>query len=207
MKVDATDTQITEIRGAVERSHLVRMFAFLTKDDALREYHHLGLPGTPPAQELPVSFRVKFRSRAADGPFTHHFETLDGVDSIRSRTTILRGQRSRSCSQPSDLEVFLIVGATKDQQAAVGAALAANPAIRSQHFVTNTEALRIFKCIFGPEPQISHGITSDALPTSFLIKVVPGTDVAALKDQLTMLPSVDSVAVTDTRRTGRESTL
>ena len=197
MRVDATAKEIADVRAFIERSKYIRMFAYLDKSAALREYRRLAqkhrLPPVKTSGELPVSFRVEFRAASVDPKFTHAVENRSGVDSVTSRTTDVRARRSAKCRGRGDLEVFLLVDASSTDEAMVRAVLESNPLVGSVHFVSKTEALRIFRCIFKPEPSIRSGITADALPASFLVTLASGADLTALAAQLKALPGVDSV--------------
>lgn len=88
MKTAATASQTAAVRNAIRRSHLVRKFAFLSRDDAYREFRrlfrdHPDLTAAIDRDLLPASFRLELVHGAKRGPLGRALQRLPGVDQVK----------------------------------------------------------------------------------------------------------------------------
>jgi cell division protein FtsX len=194
----ATDTQVRVVGRDLERSSFVDHYAFVSQRAARMEYeklrrHDPTLPRLTAVDELPASFLVDLKHVRDDAAFTHQFEEAAGVDSINSRTTLLRQQRARACHTPADVEAFLSVAASQSEIDVVSAALALVPQVATSTFVTHEVAYQTYQCIFAVEPSYAGLVQPQDLPVSFRLTALPGVDVALLAQRVSAIPGVDSV--------------
>lgn len=201
MKVRATKQQVAAVRKALRDEPNVDEFAFLDKHDAYQEFKRIFrddpklVKNVDPAA-LPTSFRIVLRDVAEASPgLTADWHRLHGVDDI-AESPLLREaftRRQEACNHPVvDLEVFLRVNATADDERRAGDALAALPGIAHLDFVTRDDAAAFVNCYFVGS-QIFDGLSADRLPPSFRITVERGANEQALAKSIAMIPGVDDV--------------
>jgi cell division protein FtsX len=209
MRVKATQEQITNVRKILRIARgTVNEFAYLDKQDAYKEFKRLfrdspDLVKNVDRSVLPVSFKVNLQK-----PVEHNgrevlsrVENLLGVDEVKSSVPALRSQlvadqeaKDVKCGhEPNlELEVFLNVSATPDDERRVQDALQALPGVTGVHFISHDEALVIYQCVFAGDPTLAKVQASD-LPASFEITLAPSTDKTALKHTIEAIPGVDDV--------------
>lgn len=192
MKVHATPAQIAAVRTRVLHSKLVRRFAFLSKQDAMREFRKIygdneRLMAQTSAEMLPTSFVLTFAKGVKATAIKHSFEGGRGVDEVRSRrnnglSDDDRDRFERGCAflrrnpDAGDVEIFMTVGASAAQTDAVRDSLAQNPDVKSFTSVSHRAALREFRKTFADKPKLLRGMTSADLPTSFRVRLTRGGD-------------------------------
>jgi cell division protein FtsX len=197
MVVTATRRQVAAVRSAIERSPRVARFAFLDHNDAYKEAkrifrRHPGrIRGAKPS-DMPESFRVKLRNPGMAFILSANLEHLRGVDSVVSRTL---DRRWAKCSTPSDLEVFMNVGATADQIAAVEATVRGDASVARVESISAQQALTMYRCLTEGDRSAVE-LTADDLPASFRVTMAPSEDPVALRGRFMTLPGVDSVSPT-----------
>lgn len=96
MTVNATDTQIADVRTALEQDPQVKGFRFLDKDAAYEEFKRIfrkdpDLVKNVDAQALPTSFRVVPVEAEFTEKIQKRFEPLAGVDDVATPDEALRG--------------------------------------------------------------------------------------------------------------------
>ncbi|MFM8303598.1 MAG: cell division protein FtsX [Actinomycetota bacterium] len=96
MTVDATASQIADVRSALEQDPQVEDFRFLDKDAAYEEFKRIfrrdpGLVKNVDAEALPTSFRVVPKEAEYTELIKRRFEPRGGVDDVATPEEALRG--------------------------------------------------------------------------------------------------------------------
>ena len=203
MSVGASKAQISDVRGALRRSDVVRRFAFVSPEEGLEQIRRQAPDNTAlrdaVPSELPASFHVTLAEPGRAAKFKADFENRPGVDEVVETPPEQRldPDRVRRCSGSiPDAEVYMNFDAGPDQIAAVQAALMNDPAVVQLRSVSQQEAFSQFKCLFADRPDLVGSVTADALPASFRLELVPGTDPATLNDRYSTVAGVDEVVST-----------
>lgn len=213
MRVGATDAEIGGVRAAIAQAPGVREFAYLDQDAAYEEFSRIfrddpDLVANMSPSQLPVSFRV-----AVTPPIHAHARRLDttlsfrpGVDDVTRKMTAddrarakREAARTRACrgNGTNDVEVFLLVAATPDDEARVESALRALPAVADVRFVSRSEAMSRFRCSFASDPELVAHTTADQLPVSYEVTFAPGADARAVVQTIAAIPGVADVTTPD----------
>jgi cell division protein FtsX len=200
MSAGASKAQISDVRAALRRSDAVRRFAFVSPEEGLEQLRRQAPDNTvlrdAHPSELPVSFHVTLAEPGRAAGFKADFEARAGVDEVVETPPAQRvdPDRVRRCSgSASDAQVYMKVDASPEQIAAVQVALSNDPAVARLNFVNQEEAFSQFKCVFADRPDLVESVTADALPASFRLELVPGTDPATLNDRYSTVEGVDEV--------------
>lgn len=208
MDLNASDAEVKAVRAEIERSDVVRTFAFVSKHDAMRSFRQLfadqpALIATTTAEELPVSFVLRFVKGEDSVAFVRQVSRRTGVDEVKDRhknTGMPRREVERICAArpgagPGDVEVYLFMDATTVETDAVQATLETAPAVQSFRFLSRDAALTEFQRIFAHKPKLLESTTADQLPTSFRLDLATGQPVDELLQQLAHMPGVEEVSV------------
>ena len=96
MTVDATNTQISDVRSALKSDPQVKKFTFLDKKAALAEFKRIfrkdpDLTRNVDASSLPTSFRIVPTRAELTPAIQRRFQTQPGVDQVESPQQALRG--------------------------------------------------------------------------------------------------------------------
>jgi len=96
MTVNATDSQISDVRTALEQDPQVKRFRYLDKDAAYEEFQRIfrkdpDLVKNVDAAALPTSFRIVPEQAEFTNPIKRRFEPLAGVDDVATPEEALRG--------------------------------------------------------------------------------------------------------------------
>lgn len=88
MRADASDDEVGAVRRTIVESDAIRRYAFLSHQEALREYrrHTADNPALSEditADVLPESFRIELRDCSAISDLRAFFEQLPGVDAVQ----------------------------------------------------------------------------------------------------------------------------
>jgi cell division protein FtsX len=192
----ASNLDVAPIRDRLRRSPWVREFAFVDREESLRETRRifpddaadLTAPGVASVPEL---FRVLLEDPSAGEPFRQGFERMPGVDFVRvgrGHTQDVRhfdiDERFQSCGRSGEVEIFLDDGADDAAKQRVWKNIRELPGIRHARFVSHAAAGRLFRCAF----RVSD-VRGDELPESFLLDLSPTADV----DRIAALESVRGV--------------
>jgi len=92
-----------------------------------------------------------------------------------------------------DMEVFLRVGASDAQVAAVRARLESDPDIAFVRFVSRADAYAIFKKDFADQPRLIQGTKPSDLPVSFRVDLAPGASLPSTAARYNSVDGVDTV--------------
>jgi hypothetical protein len=93
----------------------------------------------------------------------------------------------------ADAEIFMTVGATPAETAALRTRLSNDRDIESFRYISASDAYAIFKVEFGDQPALVQSTKVGDLPQSFRINVVPGRSVAQIVDRYSSARGVDTV--------------
>jgi cell division protein FtsX len=206
MRVKATPGQIAAVRKVVIRSSAVREYTFMTHADALREYRRLyrdqpGLLSRATVDNLPTSFRVTLANGGTTRSLKRALKGMAGIDEIKGRATDkeIAKEARRRCAwwaknpDAGDIEVFLPIGATGTQADAVRAEIGQVPSVESVHFVSEVEAVQLFRRQFADRPKLRDSVSAGQLPTSFRVRLRPGAEPGPLAPVWDDLDGVDQV--------------
>ena len=207
MEVRATPKQLAKVRGEVKRWPTVRRFAVLDQRDAYEVFSELFhderelVENTDP-RSLPRSFRVDLVSRDGRVDFQRRFESLPGVDNVIVTLTAEEEQeqrerfarRARCGGGTPEVEVFMIVNATAQQEAAVESALLGLRGVDSVQRVSHEQAKALFDCLFADDPETVADTAAVDLPVSFRVDVASWSAVQRLLGTIADMPGVDDIA-------------
>jgi cell division protein FtsX len=198
----ASNLDVAPIRERLRRSVWVREFAFVDREESLRETRRifpddaddLTAPGVASVPEL---FRVRFEDPAASESFREEFERMPGVDFVRlgrGHTQDVRhfdvDKRFESCGRVGDVEVFLDDGAGEAAKQRVWDRIRELQGIRRVRFVSHAAAGRLFRCAF----RVSD-IRGYELPVSFLLDVSPTANLGHIAGTLESVRGVDQLRI------------
>lgn len=102
-----------------------------------------------------------------------------------------RATKQRSTA--ADVEVFMRLDATKPEVAAVRTAIRRSRLVRSFSYLTQVDALQIFKKLYADQPDLIASTTAAELPTSFPIRLKNAHDTKRFARQMRRLRGVDEV--------------
>jgi cell division protein FtsX len=103
-----------------------------------------------------------------------------------------KAEEVRSIRRP-DIEVFMTLAATKADIRGVRNAIRRSRAVRHFAYLSQEDALRVFRRRFADQPDLIATTTAEALPVSFPIRLVDGKTSKEVADQLANRPGVDEV--------------
>jgi cell division protein FtsX len=212
MKVHATPAQVAAVRRVVRRSNAVERYAFLSREDALREFRRIyrdqpEVVATAGPGDLPPSFRVTLRDDGGVRTLRRSLRGMHGYDEVADRHDGGREagrMEAKLCAQllaggttDVDAEAFMTVAASPASQDLVRAALARAPEVERFHFVDQEEAYRIFQRLFAGRDKVLADASPSTLPSSFRIWFRPGASADRLLSEVRSLADVDEVKTFD----------
>jgi cell division protein FtsX len=205
MFVDATATEVDDVRATILARRDVVRFAHFDKEDALREFARIfsddpDLVETVTADELPESFRIVTTKQARFQGMKRDFERLVGVekvivphpDSIGELRDQCRAYRLRP--RWIDAEVFVTVQAPPSAIRRVRQVLEHSDSVERLQYLDKQDALREARRRFADDPELVKTLEADFLPTSFRIALGERADVKQLVRSVGRLAEVDRVA-------------
>jgi cell division protein FtsX len=212
LKARATPAQVAAVRRAVLRSKVVDRYAFLSRDDAVREFRRIyrdepDVVATARREDLPPSFRVILRDGRGVESLRRSLRGVDGFDEVVDRhdggrgfgrtVAQLCGQLVAGGTVDIDAEAFMAVAATTASQDAVRAALERAPEVERYHFVDQHEAFQIFSRVFAGQQDAVSKASPESLPSSFRIWFRPDASRDRLLSEVQALADVDEVKTFD----------
>lgn len=104
------------------------------------------------------------------------------------------GPEGAACKQPAyDVAVFPHDATTREELAALRDELESDDDVASIRFVSAAEAYEEFKDYYADQPELWENLPEDALPSSFRVKLVEGSDAKAALRRFRSLEHVDAV--------------
>jgi cell division protein FtsX len=199
LDLSASPKQIADVEKAIRRSGVVDRFAYLDREEAVREFRRL-FPNesktlaTRVSGELPPSFRVIFRDANGLQELRRSLRGMGGYDGVVDRTHPGRLEAhalGEACQAlvlseavDVDSEVFMNVLATPEQQDQVRTRLEQAPEVRRITFLSKDDAYRVFRRLFADKPKLLRDTTPEILPTSFRVWFRSGADPSRLLSEL-----------------------
>jgi cell division protein FtsX len=192
MNVDATSSELVRVRGEIEADEAIERFAYLDQDAALVEYAEIfgaNEAAKIDASELPASFRVTLVSDIGREAIAERYAAMLGVDDVKGQGSSVEVVDA-SCGRITDAELFLDLDINEGTTSSIEEAIEANPAVAHVRFRSEEEAFEVYECLAEHDPDLAQN-TPEALPTSFVLDLVPDVDVRTLRRELESLDGVD----------------
>jgi hypothetical protein len=93
----------------------------------------------------------------------------------------------------AEVSIFLLNGVTARQRQELGAALAADPLVRSRTFESREQAYARFKVLWKDSPDLVKAVRPDLMPESFRIRLVEPTTYMAFVGEFRHRAGVDQI--------------
>jgi cell division protein FtsX len=191
--------QVRHVRNRLRRSAAVAKFAYLPERAARAELrrtfaHTPSVLAAAATYTVRRSFRVDFTKHADRTGFKRAMQRVDGVDHVTigrklsyDDRTVTQTERFELCQghPDPDLEVFLHLDVSFEQQRAVRLALEQDPDVTGLRVVSPEEQRRTFECVF------RRAFNPTVLPWTYQVTLRRGTDTDALRLRLDGLEGVD----------------
>ena len=194
MTVDATPAQEARIRAVLQADASVTSVRYVSKDDALNEFHCL-FPGNfsrgATAATLPASFELTAVLVPNSTPdLKARLTVLDGVEQVTTPDYHVHLGQAQCRDHGYDLQVFMNTAASPSQELHVFTTLRADSDIAAVHYVSKDAALANLRCVLRYNRPLSRLVTKEMVPTSFEVRVTN----ASPADVRARLVSLDGVA-------------